>query len=83
MFIADKGLSIKDFAVRGEGVVQCGHITNKGEGVLQMRTSTLFGEKRNFGLVEIYGVSVYGHGGGEGVEPVRTFRGQEEGVNFS
>jgi len=25
--------------------VQCGHFTDKGEGVLQMRTSALFGAK--------------------------------------
>jgi len=34
----------------------------KGEGVLQMRTSTLFGVK-NFGFFEIYGMSEWTMGG--------------------
>jgi len=41
-------------------------------GVLQMRTSALFGAK-NFGFFKIYGVSA--RTGGKGVEPVRTREG--------
>jgi len=41
----------------GRGFVQCGHFADKeGRGVLQMRTSALFGAK-NFGFFKIYGVS--------------------------
>jgi len=46
-----------------------------GEGVLQVRMTALFGAK-NFRFFEIYGVSA--RIGGKGVEPVRTFCGQEE-----
>jgi len=42
-----------------------------------MRTSALSGAK-NFGFFEIYGVSVRS----KGVEPVRTFCGQGEEINF-
>jgi len=49
----------------------------QGEGVfLQMRTSALFNAKKNFGFFEIYGVSARTRE--RGVEPVRTFFGQEE-----
>jgi len=46
----------------------------KVNGVLQVRTSALFGAK-NLGFFEIYGMSVQS----KGVEPVRSER---EGVNF-
>jgi len=44
-----------------------------------MRTSALFGTK-NLEFFEIYGV--YAWTRGEGVEPVLTFFGKGEGVNF-
>jgi len=44
-----------------------------------MRTSALF-DAKNFGFFEIYGVSARNKG--EGVQPVRTFSGQEEGSIF-
>jgi len=62
----------------GRRFVQCGHFSDKGEEVLQMRTSALFGTK-NFGFFEIYGVSA----GTREVEPVLTFCGQGgRRVNF-
>jgi len=43
----NKGPSIKDVRTQGEGgFVQCGHFADKGRGVLQMRTSTLFDAKK-------------------------------------
>jgi len=62
---------MKDVRSQG-GRVQCG----QGEGVLQMRTSALFGAI-NF---EIYGVSARTRR--RGVEPVRTFFGQGGGGQF-
>jgi len=50
------------------GFVQYGQ---RGGGVLQMRTSALFGAK-NIGFFEIYGVSARNFAG---VKPVRTFCG--------
>jgi len=71
---------MKDVCSQGGGrFVQYGHFADKGEGVLQMRTSALFGAK-NFGFFEIYDVPAQTRR----VEPVRTFCGQGgEEVNFS
>jgi len=48
---------------------------NADKGGLQMRTSALFSEKKNFGFFEIYGVSARTRGEGE-VELERTFCGR-------
>jgi len=54
------GLSIKD--VRSQrGLSSANILRTQGEGILQMRTSALFGAK-NFGFFEIYGgLSHCGH----------------------
>jgi len=59
--------------------VQCGHFSDKGEGVLQMRTSAIF-DAKNVGFFEIDGVSAWTRE--RGVEPVGTFCGQGEGGQF-
>jgi len=66
-------------AVRG-GFVQCGHFADKG--VLQMRTSKLFGEK----ISDFSKFIVRSHGQRGMGEPVRIFchfADKEGGVNFS
>jgi len=72
-------MSIKD--IRSQGVVQCGHFTDKLG--LQMRTSALF-DAKNFGFFEIYGVSVRTKGVRTYCRQCRHFadKGERE-VNFS
>jgi len=52
--ISAKGPSMKDISSQG-GFVKCGQGAGK---VLQMQSSALFGAK-NFGFLEIYGVSAW------------------------
>jgi len=78
ILIVNKGLFIKDIRSQGEGgFVQCGHFSDKG--ILQMRTSALFGAKY-FGYFEIYGMSARTRE--NEVEPVRIFCDQVKGVNL-
>jgi len=72
------GPSIKDVHSQEGGGLSSANILQTRGGSIQMRTSALFGAK-NFGFFEIYGVSARARG----VEPVRTFFGHGEGVNFS
>jgi len=70
-----KVLSIKDIRSQGEEVLSS---ADKIEGGLQMRTFALFGAS------DFSKFMVCPHGQGRrGVEPVRTFYGQEELVDFS
>jgi len=67
-----KGPSIKDVRSQGEwGFVQCGHFADKrGVGVLQLRTSALFGAKNS----DFSKSMVCPHGqGGRGVNFSRFF----------
>jgi len=68
-------VSIKDVRSQGEVDLSSVDILRR---FVQLRTSALFGEQ-HFGFFEIYGVSARTRG----VEPVQTFCGQGEGVNFS
>jgi len=77
-----KGLSIKDVRSREEegGLSSLDILRTKGEGVLQMRTSALFGAK-NFGFRNLGYVST---GGGMVESVLDILRTKEEkGVNFS
>jgi len=61
----DKGPSIKE--IRNQGVVQCGQ---EGGGLLQMRTSALFGGEKLSICQNLWYVCT-----NKGVEPVLTFFG--------
>jgi len=62
----------------GRVFVQCAHFANKGEGVLQKRTSAHFGAKASY-FRNLWGVRT---DKGEGVEPVPTFFEQGERSHF-
>jgi len=68
-------------ALRGMGVVQCEHFSDKAEEILQMRTSVLFDAKKLRIFRNLWCVLTVKWGGR--FEPVRTFCGQGEGINFS
>jgi len=68
---------MKDVRCQGGGLFSADILRTKRRGILQIRTSALFGAKKNFGFFEIYAESARVE-----VESVRTFCGQGEVLQY-